>query len=176
VPIFGTCSSPCNSVEQRPKSACSSPSNSVHNAPQVPVPPPVTRFTTPHNFLSPLSFILAVPHFLYFPFFLRFCYLNHNIFFILFYGCVYFPFFVPSFFGYLFLFLHTILSFTAFRRFSKSNLKSIRHFFSASVSIIQQVTTNLTGPAGRPAGLDKTCHRVPAQNVDRSVLRSIQCR
>ena len=39
--------------------------------------------------------------------------------------------------GDLLLCLHTILSFTAFRRFSKSNLKSIRHFFCASISIIQ---------------------------------------
>jgi len=80
---------------------------------------------------------------------------------------LYFPFFVPLFFGYLLLFLHTILSHTAFRRFSKSNLKSIRHFFYAGISIIQQVTTNMAGPAG----LDKTCYRVPKPNFDCSVLR-----
>jgi hypothetical protein len=76
------------------------------------------------------------------------------------------------FFGDLLLFLHTILSLTAFRRFSKSNLKSIRQLFYASISIIQEVTTNMRGQAA----LNKTCYRVPTQNFDCSVLRFIQCR
>jgi hypothetical protein len=84
----------------------------------------------------------------------------------------YFPVLLSSLFADLLLSLHTILSLTAFSRFSKSNLKSIRHFFCASISIIQQVTTNMTVPAG----LDKTCYRVPTQNFDCSVLRFIPCR
>ena len=89
----------------------------------------------------------------------------------------YFPFFFPLFAGDPLLSLHTILSPTAFRRFSKSNLKSIRHFFYASISIIQPVTTNMTGrPAGRSVGLAKICYKVPTQNFDCSVLCFIQCR